>query len=187
MPKPSVMTKSNQMDERQAPMQQSIPEPNRSSVVQESIITSPNAAFHGAVEHYTGQDCIALQNAGIRRVRELQDSNDQLQRHIKQINKEVDHSNDPLTLLAEKERCEIMVARNMGEILQIHKDNEARLARIAELEAQNIQLKEEAISQRDNFIGSHDLNSRYEHATEFFLAKSHIERNIKELFDLNQE
>ena len=188
MPKATVMTKSSQIDARQAPMS-NIGESVHSSGV-EHIIASPEVTYfapQGAVEFYTGQDCDKLQNANLKKVRELQEANDALQRQIKQIDKEVKHSNDALTLLAEKERCQLIIARNMGEILKIHAENEARLARIAQIEAENMGLKEEVVSQRDNFVSTRDMDSRYQHAADFFLTKSQIEKNTNELFDLTQE
>lgn len=144
-------------------------------------------AGNGLVQFYTGQDCVTLLPNEMKKVRDLQESNDQLQRQIAQIDRDVKHSADALSLLAERERLQIIIARNTGEILKIHTENEQRLARIVQLEAENLRLKEEVVHHRDSFIEIHDMHARHQHAANFFIKKSQMEKNIAELFDLSRE
>ena len=123
----------------------------------------------------------------MQRIRELQDSNDDLHRQIVQMEKDMSHSSDALTILAERERCIILIARNSGEIAKIHAENEERLRRIAELEARNKRLAVEKVVERDSFIDIRDPHERAKHASNFFLTQSRLEKNADEIFELNQE
>ena len=181
MSKVSIISK--QVEEVQPTIQQS-------SFGAENIISSSEVnAFpnDGLVQFYTGQDCAKLLPSDMKKVRDLQESNDQLQRQIVQLDRDVKHSTDALSLLAERERLQIIIARNTGEILKIHTENEQRLARITELEEENIRLKEEVVIHRDSFIEIHDMGARHQHAANFFIKKSKMEKNIAELFDLSRE
>lgn len=135
---------------------------------------------------YAGQDRLTLQNGNLDRVRELQEANDGLQRQISKCEKELKNTNDPLALLAEIEHCHIMIARNTGEILNVYSMNEARLRRIAELEAQNLELHQNMSDSQGQFISTRDMNLRTQHAAEFFLNKATFERNVEELRTLTQ-
>jgi hypothetical protein len=125
--------------------------------------------------------------ANMLRIQELQKANDELHRQIFQIEKDVNHSSDALTLLAEKERCSILIARNSGEIAKIHAENEERLRRIAELEGRNKRLAVDKVAQRESFSDIRDPQQRIKHASDFFLTESKLEKNADEIFELNQE
>jgi hypothetical protein len=115
----------------------------------------------------------------------LQESNDSLQRQISRNEKEVLHSEDALSILAEIEHCNIMIARNTGEILNIYTQNEKRLQRIMELEAQNINLQQKMSDTQGEFITCHDMSQRTKFAAEFFTTKAQYERNLVEIRELN--
>jgi hypothetical protein len=144
---------------------------------------------HRAVQCVAGQDIdyLKLRPNDMRRVHELQEANDKLQRMILQLDNDVKNSQDPLSLLAERERCFILIARNAGEILKYHHANELRLNRIAELEAETLKLKESVANRREQFVDTYDMNPRAKHAADFFLIKSKIEMNEKEIADLSKE
>ncbi len=146
-----------------------------------------NVAQDDQIFFYNGEDATTLPSSKLLKVRELQATNDSLQRQVAQMEKDLKDSSDSLTILAERERCLIMIARNTGEILKIHTENELRLRRIAELESENNRLKVEIMTQRDKFIDTHDMRQRTKHASSFFLTKSKIEKNTNELLDLTQE
>lgn len=135
---------------------------------------------------YAGQDRLTLQSGNLDRVRELQEANDGLQRQVATCEKDLKNTTDPLALLAEIEHCYIMIARNTGEILNVYSMNEARLRRIAELEAQNLELHQNMSDSQGQFISTRDMTMRTQHAAEFFLNKATYERNIEELRSLSQ-
>jgi hypothetical protein len=137
------------------------------------------------VEFYTSSERVTLQTRQIQRVRELQESNDNLQRQITQKEKELPHAADPLAILAEIEHCNIMIARNTGEILNIYTQNEHRLKRIMELEAQNIDLQQEMSDTQGEFITCHEMSQRTKFAAEFFITKAQYEKNLVEIRELN--
>jgi hypothetical protein len=136
-------------------------------------------------EFYTGNERLTLQMRQIQRVRELQESNDNLQRQISRNEKEVVHSEDPLSILAEIEHCNIIIARNTGEIINIYAQNEKRLKRIMELEAENINLSQEMSDTQGKFITCHDMTKRTKIAAEFFVSKAQFEKNLAEIRELN--
>ena len=138
-------------------------------------------------EFYTGQDRMTLQAMHVQRVRELQELNDNLQRQVTKNEKEVEHSQDPLTILAEIEHCKIMIARNTGEILNIYMQNEQRLKRIEALEAQNINLQQDMSDIQGKFIASNEMPQRTKFAADFFSAKSAFEKNVAEIRELSCE
>lgn len=134
---------------------------------------------------YTGHERINLQGTQVQRVRELQEENDNLQREIIVKEKDVVNCIDPLAILADIEHRQTMIARNTGEILKIYRKNEERIARIKELETQNAKLNSEMISAQGKFISTNDMQLRTRLASEFFILKATIERNLKEINDLN--
>jgi hypothetical protein len=182
-----VVTHIQDVGASQAPVAN---EPVNQSFAKETLVANPAIEFKVSGEErskfYTGQDRLTLQSYNIQRVRELQELNDNLQREIVKKEREVLNASDPLSILADMEHCRIMIARNTGEILKIYLQNEERLNRIAQLEAENVRLKEEIIEMRDKFIHTHDMQLRTKHAVDFFLIKAKIEKNIAELYDLNQ-
>jgi len=136
---------------------------------------------------YAGQDRLTLQTGNLDRVRELQEANDALQRQIANCEKDLKNTTDPLALLGEMEHCHIMIARNTGEILNVYSMNDARLRRIAELEAQNLELHQNMTDSQGQFIATKDMTLRTQHAAEFFLNKATYERNTEELRSLSQK
>jgi hypothetical protein len=157
--------------------------------VHEAIIVNPAKAMLNHDERatlYSGQDRLTLQNHNISRVRELQESNDNLQRDILKKEKQMANSSDPLAILADIEHCKIMIARNTGEILKIYTMDEERRKRIAELEEQNAKLRTEMIVTQGKFITNHDMQQRTKYAAEFFMNKASYEKNIAELIELTQ-
>jgi hypothetical protein len=155
---------------------------------QRTLIANPaNRLFNhdDRAEFYTGCERMTLQMTQIQRVRELQESNDSLQRQISRNEKEVLHAEDALSILAEIEHCNIIIARNTGEILNIYNQNEKRLQRIMELEAQNINLQQEMSDTQGKFITCHEMSQRTKFAAEFFTTKAQYERNLIEIRELN--
>ena len=150
--------------------------------INNTLFTQPHFS---AVE--PGKEIKLFSQANMQRIQELQKHNDELHRQIMQIEKDIHHVADPLTLLAEKEGSSILIARNNGEIAKIHQANEERLRRIAELENRNKRLVLEKNAQRDSFIDIRDPHERAKHASSFFLTQSHIEKNASEIYDLTQE
>ncbi|MBS0604237.1 MAG: hypothetical protein JSS60_04275 [Verrucomicrobia bacterium] len=138
-------------------------------------------------EFYTGNERVTLQMRPIQRVRELQEANDNLQRQVTRNEKELAHAEDPLAILAEIEHCNIMIARNTGEILNIYTQNEQRIKRIAELEAQNINLHQEMSDTQGKFITCHDMTQRTKFAAEFFITKAQYEKNVAEIRELSHQ
>ena len=138
-------------------------------------------------EFYTGKERMTLQMRSVKRVRELQESNDNLQRQVTRNEKELSNSEDRLSVLAEIEHCKIIISRNTGEIVNIYTNNENRLRRIAELEAQNINLQQDMSDTQGKFITCHDMAQRTKFAAEFFLTKTQLEKNIAEINDLSQQ
>jgi hypothetical protein len=157
---------------------------------QKTFVVNPSnrlPAHDNRSEFYTGHERMTLQDSQVQRVRELQEINDNLQRQVSKNEKELLHSQDPLTVLAEIEHCNIMIARNTGEILNIYSQNETRLKRIAELEAENINLQQDMSDTQGKFITCHEMSQRTKYAAEFFLTKAHYERNSEEIRVLNQQ
>ncbi len=157
---------------------------------QEPLEATPEKTYlsDGSLYFYTSQDARKLQNSNLNRVRELQGINDNLQRQINLIIKALkDPADDGLALLAEKERLQILLSRNAGEIIKIHVENEERLRRIAKLEAENKILHVTMVDHRDSFVETRQEAIRTHFATEYFLAKSKIEKNSAELEHLTKE
>lgn len=156
--------------------------------LQETVIAQPVRKSFAPEERagfYAGEDRLTLQNHNIQRVRELQEMNDNLQRDVNRKEKLMLSASDPLAISADIEHAKIMIARNTGEILQIHTLDEERRRRIAELEAQNIKLRADMVSMQSKFITDHDPHST-KHAAEFFLSKARFENNIAEIIELSQ-
>jgi hypothetical protein len=136
-------------------------------------------------DFYTGNERMSLQMRQIQRTRELQEANDNLQRQVTRSEKELLQADDPLSILAEIEHCNIMIARNTGEILNIYAQNEKRLTRIMELEAQNINLQQDVSDTQGKFITCRDMSQRTKFAAEFFITKAQLEKNLVEIRELN--
>ncbi len=139
------------------------------------------------VEFYTGKDRLTLQVRNIHRVRELQEANDNLQRQVRENEISLSTSHDPLTIIAQIEQCNILISRNTGEILNIHIQNERRLARIAQLEAENINLQQDITDFQGKFSNCHEINDRAGYAAEFFLGRAQYEKNLVEIRELSQQ
>lgn len=134
---------------------------------------------------YTGYEGLELQNAQIHRVRELQHENDLLQREIVAKEFEVTQCVDPLSLLADIEHRQTMIARNTGEILKIYRVNEERLKAIIDLEKQNIKLNADLVTSQSKFIATNDMQQRTQIASEYFVVKASLERNLTTILELS--
>jgi hypothetical protein len=137
-------------------------------------------------EFYIGHERVTLQTKQLQRVRELQEANDDLQRQMLRNEKELTNSEDPLSILADIEHSKVIVSRNTGEILNIYTQNELRLIRIAQLQAQNLNLQQEMSDAQGNFITCQEMTKRAKFAAEFFLSKNTFEKNVVEIRELNQ-
>ena len=159
-------------------------------MAQEEAIINPTIQaqpqFHTAAEGQN-REIKFFSQSNMRKIHELQAANDELHRQIVQLEKDMAHSADALTLIAERERCSILIARNAGEIAKIHTENEERLRRINELEGKNKRLAIEKIAERESFMEIRDPNERAKHASNYLLTQSRLEKNADEIFELNQE
>lgn len=135
---------------------------------------------------YKGDERLKLQGEHVKRVRDLQEENDRLQREIISREKELMHTKDALSILADIEHMRTMIARNTGEILKIYSKNEERLKRIADLESQNAQLQSDLMNIQGKFVSINNMDDRTKFASEFFFIKSTIEKNLQEIEDLSR-
>ena len=138
-------------------------------------------------EFYAGRDRLNLQGESVQRVRELQEENDHLQREISVKEEELKSSTDPLSILADVEHRKIIIARNTGEILKIYLRNEERMKRIKELENHNSKIQSEMMEMQGSFISTKNMDEKTTFASEFFVLKSEIERNLQEISNLDQK
>jgi len=136
---------------------------------------------------YTGHERINLQGSSVQRVRELQEENDHLQREIVAKEEELADCTDPLVILADIEHRKVIIARNTGEILKIYLRNEERLKRIKELQTNNTRIQNEMMDTQGRFIATKDMNEKTKLASEFFVLKSEVERNLTEINELNKK
>lgn len=139
------------------------------------------------VEFYAGKERLDLQGESVKRVRELQEENDHLQREISAKEEELASCTDPLSILADVEHRKIIIARNTGEILKIYLRNEERIKRIKELESHNAKIQSEMMEMQGRFITTKSMDDKTKFASEFFVLKSQIERNLQEISTLNQK
>lgn len=138
-------------------------------------------------QFYDGQERMNLQGSSVQRVRELQEENDHLQREIVQKENEIADSADALAILADIEHRKVIIARNTGEILKIYLRNEERLKRVRELEAHNVRIQSEMTEMQGKFISTKDMDEKTRFASEFFILKSEIERNLHEINELSKK
>jgi len=158
------------------------------SVLTNSISKSSESFSNGdRAQFYAGHDRLNLQGASVERVRELQEENDHLQREISAKEEELVNCTDPLSILADIEHRKIIIARNTGEILKIYLRNEERIKRINELEAHNSRIQNEMMEMQGRFISTKDMDEKTKFASEFFILKSEIERNLGEITNLSQK
>lgn len=136
---------------------------------------------------YTGHERLNLQGSSVQRVRELQEENDHLQREIVSKEEELTDCTDPLVILADIEHRKVIIARNTGEILKIYLRNEERLKRVKELQNHNTRIQNEMMEMQGRFIATKDMNEKTKFASEFFVMKSEIERNLNEINELNKK
>ena len=136
-------------------------------------------------QFYAGHDRLDLQGNSVQRVRELQEENDHLQREVSAKEKEIAECADPLAILADIEHRKVIIARNTGEILKIYLRNEERIKRVKDLEAHNSRIQNEMMEMQGQFISTKDLQEKTKFASEFFIMKSQIERNLKEIGELS--
>lgn len=138
-------------------------------------------------QFYAGHDRLNLQGSSVQRVRELQEENDHLQREIIAKEEELSSCTDPLVILADIEHRKIIIARNTGEILKIYLRNEERLKRIKDLQGHNSRIQNEMMEMQGRFISTKDMSEKTKFASEFFVLKSEIERNLAEINELNKK
>lgn len=137
-------------------------------------------------QFYAGHDRLNLQGPSVQRVRELQEENDHLQREIVAKEKEIAAGADPLVLLADIEHRKVLVARNTGEILKIYLRNDERMKRIKELESHNTKIQNDMMEMQNRFISTTCMDEKTKFASEFFIMKSQIERNVEEINNLSE-
>jgi len=162
------------------------------AILAENVVRSAAPALDASsslerAEFYAGKDRIDLQGESVQRVRELQEENDHLQREISAKEEELKSCTDPLSILADIEHRKIIIARNTGEILKIYLRNEERIKRIKELENHNNKIQNEMMEMQGRFISTKNMDEKTKFASEFFVLKSQIERNLKEISTLNQK
>lgn len=144
----------------------------------------PNHAQHHVshqdkVRFFSGEETTStLPLSSMRRVRELQTANKEIQRQIEHLRHECSLSSEPLRILNEIEHANSTVAKNTGEILNIFTQNEKRLARIADLEQQNINLQQEITDTMSSFSANSEQDKKTEFASGYFKAKSTYDNNI---------
>lgn len=138
-------------------------------------------------QFYRGSDRLDLQGSQVERVRQLQEENDHLQREIAAKEASIHNQEDPLVTLADIEHRRIIVARNTGEILKIYLRNDERIKRVQELEAHNSRIQKEMMDMQGRFISTKDMEEKTKFASEFFLLKSEIERNLNEIKSLSEK
>jgi len=136
---------------------------------------------------YSGQDRVTLQSEQIKRVRELEECNDYLQRDIflkeEALRKSPENS---LTLLASIEHAKMMIACNTGEILKIYAQDEQRYTKASEIDVQNRQLREEIMDMEERWANCHDMTQRTKLARDIFLSRDHIKKNLDDLERLSK-
>lgn len=154
---------------------------------QQNHAKSENYSSIERANFYTGTDRLNLQGSCVQRVRELQEENDHLQREITTKEEELMNCTDPLAILADIEHRKIIIARNTGEILKIYLRNEERIKRIKELESQNVMIQKEMMEMQGRFISTKNMEEKTKFASEFFILKSEIERNLQEINELNKK
>ncbi len=137
-------------------------------------------------QFYHGHDRLELQGTQVQRVRELQEENDHLQRDISAKEREISETADPLAILADIEHRKIIIARNTGEILKIYLKNEERIKRVKNLESHNTRIQNDMMDMQGQFITTKDMEDKTKFASDFFILKSEMERNIQEIDTLNQ-
>lgn len=152
-----------------------------------SNVQNPLASSMDRVNFYAGHDRLNLQGTCVQRVRDLQEENDHLQREITAKEEELVNCTDPLAILADIEHRKIIIARNTGEILKIYLRNEERLKRIKELESHNSRIQKEMMEMQGRFISTKDMEEKTKFASEFFILKAEIEKNLQEISDLNKK
>lgn len=147
----------------------------------------PQLNFSERSRFYTCIDRKTLRDASIRRVRELEDLNDMLQREIVQFEEELSQApSDVPTLLAMIEHKKAMIARNTGEVLKIFIQEEERAQRIAELEAHNKRLEKEIAEKQSQWERTHDHEARIRISSVLLLNREKINYNLAELVDLRR-
>ncbi|KAG6559743.1 hypothetical protein RHABOEDO_000956 [Candidatus Rhabdochlamydia oedothoracis] len=132
-------------------------------------------------EFYVGKERMTLRNEDLQRIRELQDSNDQLQRQVAMQKQELFQVADSLKLSAEIEQAMCMIARNAGEVLSLYSDNESRLRRISALENKNINLQQDMSDLLGKVATCHEMHQKTQFAKEYFLKKAEYDRNTAEI------
>ena len=154
------------------------------TVSEEEIQNIKNLTTGDRAQFYAGHDRSNLRGNNVKRVRELQEENDHLQREISSKETELTECSDPLITLADIEHRKIQIARNTGEILKIYLNNEERIKRIQQLQSNNNRIQNEMMNMQGQFISTKDMEEKTKFASEFFLLKSEIEHNLQEINEL---
>ena len=157
-------------------------------MVQENISKQMKTMFShdDRAKFYTGHERLDLQASQVQRVRELQEENDHLQREINAREAELHETKDPLIILADIEHRKTIIARNTGEVLNIYTRNEERLKKMNELEAHNDRIKNEMKSKQGRFVNTLSMDEKTQIASDFFILRSTIEKNLQEIKDLSK-
>lgn len=142
------------------------------------ISPTHHITHHEKAKFYSGEESVSLPSSALKRVRDLQAANDELQRHIAALRHDCSLSQDPLKIMNDIGYAQATVARNTGEIMNIFLQNEKRLAQIAELEKHNINLQQE-ITDTMSAFGVHNEQEKKIHcATGYFSAKTNLDHNV---------
>lgn len=155
-------------------------------VFQQEVSFKPILSHDERAKFYTGKERLDLQASQVQRIRELQEENDHLQREINARENELHDAKDPLVVIADIEHRKTIIARNTGEVLNIYTRNEERLKKIKELEAQNVKIKEDMKSMQGNFADTKNMDEKTKYASDYFIFRSTVEKNIQEIKELSK-
>jgi hypothetical protein len=136
-----------------------------------------HVSFHDKMLFFSGAESALLPVSWLQRVRELQTSNDELQRQVASLRHECSLSADPLKIMNDIQYATSTIAKNTGEILNLFRQNEKRLAHIAEIERQNLNLQQEITDTMSSFGSNNQQDKQTEFAAGYFNAKSSYENN----------
>lgn len=154
-------------------------------VVEAAPNFKPYMSYAERSRFYTCQDRKTLPESAIRRIRELEELNDGLQREIALHEDELKNApSDAPFILATIEHKKAMIARNTGEVVKIFISDEERIMRVAELEANIRRLEKEIVEQQQMWNRVHDQESRIRISSVLLLNREKISRHLVELADL---
>lgn len=152
-----------------------------------TLLSQPHAAPAHRSSFYTGYDRKSLQVQAIRRVRELEEMNDVLQREIHILEEECQNTPEDLAkLLADLEYRKSILARNTGEIMKIFREDSERIFRIHELQEMNIRLQKEIEEGQELWNKKCDLDTRIRISSEMLYNQELISKNLQEIAELKR-